>query len=99
MHVHLENFIGGGGSSVVTMESGHNQMKNRCGFYSKLGYCEGVVEEFWGGSWRVRGKASPLPPPLDETLGHVQYMYMYMYIPYSGYLSGGKIFVVFMVER
>ena len=23
-------------------------MKKRCGFYSKLGYCEGVVEEFGG---------------------------------------------------
>ena len=24
-------------------------MKGRCGFYSKLGYCEEVVEEFGGG--------------------------------------------------
>ena len=37
-------------------------MKSRCGFYSKLGFCEGVVEEFGGGggggSWRVRGGTS-----------------------------------------
>ena len=39
---HLEK----GGSSVLTMKGGHDVMKKRCGFYSKLGYCEGVVEEF-----------------------------------------------------
>ena len=42
---HLENFIRGG-SSVIIMKGGHHQMKRRCGFYSKLEYCEGVVEEF-----------------------------------------------------
>ena len=46
------------------MNGGHDQMKNRCGFR----YCEEVVEEFGGGSWRVRGGASPPPPPVDETL-------------------------------
>ena len=30
------------------MKGGHDQMKNRCVFYSKLGYCEGVVEELGG---------------------------------------------------
>ena len=44
---HLENFIRGG-SSVIIMKGGHDQMKSRCGFYSKLEYCEGVVEEFGG---------------------------------------------------
>ena len=39
-----------GGSSVIIMKGGHDQTKSRCGFYSKLGYCEGVVEEFGGGS-------------------------------------------------
>ena len=39
------------------MKGGHDQTKSRCGFYSKLGYCEGVVEEFGGevgelGSWQ-----------------------------------------------
>ena len=56
---HLENFIRGG-SSVIIMKGGHDQMKSRCGFYSKLECCEGVVEEFGGGSWRVRG--GKLPP-------------------------------------
>ena len=37
-----------GGSSVIIMKGGHDQMKSRCGFYSKLEYCEGVVEEFGG---------------------------------------------------
>ena len=31
------------------MKGGHDEMKSRCGFYSKLEYCEGVVEEFGGG--------------------------------------------------
>ena len=31
-----------GGSSVLTMKGGHDQMKIGYGFYSKLGYCEGV---------------------------------------------------------
>ena len=39
---------GGGGSSVIIMKGGHDLMKSRCGFYSKLEYCEGVVEEFGG---------------------------------------------------
>ena len=38
-----------GGCSVIIMKGRHDQMKSRCGFYSKLGYCEGVVEEFGGG--------------------------------------------------
>ena len=33
-----------GGSSFLTMKGGHDEMKNWCGFYSKLGYCEA-----WGG--------------------------------------------------
>ena len=44
---HLEKFFRGG-SSVLTAKSGHDQMKSTCGFYSKLGYCEGVVKEFGG---------------------------------------------------
>ena len=45
------------------MKGGYDQMKNRCGFYSKLEYCEGVVEEFGGGgSWKVRGEVFLLPP-------------------------------------
>ena len=39
-------------------------MKERCGFYSKPGYCEWVVEEFGG---RVREGSFP-PPPVDEIL-------------------------------
>ena len=50
------------------MKGGHDQMKGRCGFYSKLEYSEGVVEEFEGGSWRVRGGSFPPAPPVDETL-------------------------------
>ena len=67
----LENFIRGG-SSVIITKGGHDQMKIRCGFYSKLGYCEGVVEEFGGGVGELGGEASPPPPPppppVDETL-------------------------------
>ena len=44
---HLGNFIRGG-SSVIIMKGGHDEMKSRCGFYSKLEYCEGVVEELGG---------------------------------------------------
>ena len=44
---HLGNFIRGG-SLVIIMKGGHDEMKSRCGFYSKLEYCEGVVEELGG---------------------------------------------------
>ena len=68
---HLENFIRGG-RSVIIMKGGHDQMKRRCGFYSKLEYCEGVVEEFGGYIGELGGEASPPPPPplppVDETL-------------------------------
>ena len=37
-------------------------MKSRFGFYSKLGYCEGVVEEFGGEVGELGGEASPPPP-------------------------------------
>ena len=39
-------------------------MKGRCGFYSKLGYCEEVVEEFGGGGevGELGGKLPPCPP-------------------------------------
>ena len=57
-------YQGGGGSWVIIMKGGHDQIKSRCGFYSKLGYCEGVVEEY-GGKLELGGK---LPPPVDETL-------------------------------
>ena len=53
---------GGGGSSVIITKGGHDQMKSRCGFCSKLGYCEGVVEEFGGEVGELGGEASPLPP-------------------------------------
>ena len=44
-------------------------MKSRCGFYSKLEYCEGVVEEFGGEVGELGEEASPSPlPPVDETL-------------------------------
>ena len=29
----------------VETQGGHDQVKNRCGFCFKLGYCEGVVED------------------------------------------------------
>ena len=49
------------------MKGGHDQTKRRCGFYSKLEYCEGVVEEFGGGGGgevvELWGEASPPPPP------------------------------------
>ena len=64
-----------GGSSVIIMKGGHDQMKSRCGFYSKLGYCEGVVEEFGGEVGELGGKLSP---PVDETLaGHVSLLLFY----------------------
>ena len=37
-------------------------MKSRCGFYSKLEYSEGVVEEFGGEVGELGGEASPPPP-------------------------------------
>ena len=43
------------------MKDGHDQMKSRGGFYSKLGYCEGVVEEFWGEVGELGGEASHPP--------------------------------------
>ena len=43
-------------------------MKSRCGFYSKLEYCEGVVEEFGVEVGELGGEASPPLPPVDETL-------------------------------
>ena len=52
-----------GGSSVIIMKGGHDQMKSRCGFYSKLEYCEGMVEEFGGEVGELGGEASPPPPP------------------------------------
>ena len=55
---HLENFIRGG-SSVIIIKGGHDQTKSRCGFYSKLEYCEGVVEEFGGEVGELGGEASP----------------------------------------
>ena len=51
-------------------------MKNRCGFYSKLEYCERVVEKLWGGGGGGKleiwggGEASP---PVDETLAIVYF--------------------------
>ena len=59
------------------MKGGHDETKCRCGFYSKLGYCEGVVEEFGGGggSWRVRGESFLPPPPVDETLAWYSYVH------------------------
>ena len=50
------------------MKGGHDQMKSRCGFYSKLEYCEGVVEEFGGEVGELGGKLPPRSPPVDETL-------------------------------
>ena len=41
------------------MKGGHDQTKSRCGFYSKLEYCEGVVEEFGGGEV---GELKSFPP-------------------------------------
>ena len=58
---HLENFIRGG-SSVIIMKGGHDQMKSRCGFYSKLEYCEGVVEEFGGEVGELGLKLPPHSP-------------------------------------
>ena len=38
----------GGGSSVIIMKGGHDQMQNKCGLCSKFECCEGMVEEFEG---------------------------------------------------
>ena len=48
-------------------------MKSRCGFYSKLEYCEGVVEEFGGEVGELGGEASPPLPPVDETLAFITF--------------------------
>ena len=39
-------------------------MKSRCGFHSKLGYCEGVIEEFAGEVGELGGKLSVEPAKL-----------------------------------
>ena len=57
-YIGVENFLRGG-SSAITMKGGHDQMKSRCGFYPKLGYCEGVVEEFGGEVGELGGKLPP----------------------------------------
>ena len=54
---------GGGGSSVIIMKDGHDQLKSTCGLCSKLGYCEGVVEEFGGEVGELGREASPPPRP------------------------------------
>ena len=64
------------------MKGGHDQTKSRCGFYSKLGYCEGVVEELGGEVGELGGKLPPSPHThtLDETLaGHVSLLLFYTY--------------------
>ena len=50
-----------GGRSVI-LKGGHDQIKSRCAFCSKLGYCEGVVEEFGGDIGELGGEASHPPP-------------------------------------
>ena len=45
-------------------------MKSRCGFYSTLEYCEGIVEEFGEEVGELGGEA---PPPVDETLHTIWY--------------------------
>ena len=37
-------------------------MRSRCGFYSKIGYCEGVVEEFGGEVGELGGKLLCMGP-------------------------------------
>ena len=59
------------------MKGGHDQTKSRCGFYSKLEYCEGVVEEVGGGSCRVRGES--FPPQYMKLAGHVSLLSFYTY--------------------
>ena len=51
-------------------------IKRKVGVVSKLGYCEGVVEEFGGEVGELGGKL----PPVDETLaGHVSLLLFYTY--------------------
>ena len=69
-----------GGSSVIIMKGGHNQMKSRCGFYSKLGYCEGVIEEFGGEVGELGGKLW-LVMCLCCCFTHTDYLYVMT--PYS----------------
>ena len=45
------------------MKDGHDQLKSTCDLCSKLGYCEGVVEEFGGEVGELGREASP-PPTL-----------------------------------
>ena len=45
----LEIFIRGG-CSFLTMKGGHDEMKKKCGFYSKLDMVRGWLK-IWGGSW------------------------------------------------
>ena len=69
-----------GGRSVIIMKGRHEQMKSKCGFYSKLGYCEGVVEVFGGEVGELGRLPPPPPPPVDETLaGHVSLLSFYTY--------------------
>ena len=37
-----------GGSSVIIMKGGHDQMKSRCGFYSKLNIVRGWLKNLGG---------------------------------------------------
>ena len=67
---HLENFIRGG-SAVIIMKGEHDQMKSRHGFYSKLGYCEGVVEEFWG-------EVGEIPPSRGNSGWYVCMVWLYI---------------------
>ena len=57
---HLENFIRGG-KFIPYNERWAWPNEKWCGFYSKLGYCEGVVEEFKGDVGELGGKLPPCP--------------------------------------
>ena len=46
-------------------------MKCRCGFYSKLVYCEGVVEEFEWEVGELGGKLPPSPQYIDVNHIHM----------------------------
>ena len=53
-------------------------MKNRYGFYYKLGYCvRGWLKSLGGGGGGV-GELGGNLPPVDETLGEVQH-HIYMH--------------------